>query len=131
MREDNALAALSCFEKACSMEDVAVIRSYLGLCLAIERGQVREGIVLCNDAIAGDRDNPVHYFHLGKIYLREKRKAEAIEIFRQGLSRGDSEEIRSMLETLGTRKKPLFSFLPRNHFLNKYAGKILRILRLR
>jgi tetratricopeptide (TPR) repeat protein len=131
LRKDNTLAALSCFEKACSIGKVAGIRSYLGLCLATERGQVREGIALCTEAIAEDGENPVHYFHLGKIYLREKRRAEAIEIFRQGLSRGDSEDIRHMLEFLRIRKKPVFFFLPRDHFLNKYIGKTLRILRLR
>ncbi len=131
LSEDNTLAALSCFEKVYRTEESARIRSYLGLCLAIERGQISEGIALCKDAIAEDTDNPVHYFHLGRIYLREKRKAEAIEIFRQGLARGDSAEIRSMLENLCIRKKPVLPFLQRNHPLNKYTGKILRFLRLR
>ncbi len=131
LKENNTLAALSCFEKACSMDNLPGIHSYLGLCLAVERGQVKEGIALCNEAIAGDAGNPVHYLHLGKIYLREKRRKEAIEIFRKGLSFGDHAEIRRILDTLGTRKKPLFPFLPRNSLLNKYSGKLLRVLRLR
>jgi tetratricopeptide (TPR) repeat protein len=131
LKEDNTLAALSCFEKAYSRAKLPGIQSYLGLCLAVERGQVKEGIALCREAIAGDAGNPVHYLHFGKIYLREKRREEAIELFRKGLSFGDNEEIRHILDTLGTRKKPLFPFLPRNHFLNKYSGKLLRLLRLR
>ncbi len=131
LRENNTLAALSCLEKAYSRAKLPGIHSYLGLCLAAERGQVKEGVALCHEAIAGDAGNPVHYLHLGKIYLREKRRAEAIETFRKGLSLGDHEEIRRILDNLGTRKKPLFTILPRNNFLNKYSGKLLRLLRLR
>jgi tetratricopeptide (TPR) repeat protein len=131
LKENNTLAALSCFEKAYRRAKLPGIQSYLGLCLAVERGQVKEGIALCRKAIEVDTGNPVHYLHFGKIYLREKRRAEAIEIFREGLSFGDNAEIRHILDILGTRKKPLFPFLPRNHFLNKYSGKLLRLLRLR
>ncbi len=131
LKEDNTLAALSCLEKAYNSAKIPGIQSYLGLCLAVERGQVREGIALCNEAIAAEPANPAHYLNLGKIHLREKRKAEAIEIFRKGLSFGDDEYIRLILDRLGTRKKPLFPFLPRNNFLNRYSGKLLRLIRLR
>jgi tetratricopeptide (TPR) repeat protein len=131
LKEDNTLAALSCFEKAYSRAKLPGIQSYLGLCLAVERGQVKEGIALCREAIAEDGGNSVHYLHYGRIYLREKKREEAIDIFRQGLSFGDNEEIRHILDTLGTRKKPLFPFLPRKHFLNKFSGKLLRLIRLR
>jgi tetratricopeptide (TPR) repeat protein len=131
LKENNTLAALSCLEKAYSRKKLPGIESYLGLCLAVERGQTKEGIALCREAIAGDPKNPVHYLHLGRIHLRDKRREEAIATFREGLSFGDHDEIRHSLDTLGTRKKPLFPFLPRNNFLNKYFGILLRLLRLR
>jgi tetratricopeptide (TPR) repeat protein len=131
LKENNTLAALSCFEKASEKEKLPGIQSYLGLCLAMERGQVTEGIALCHEAMEVDPANPAHYLHLGRIHLREKRRAEAIEIFRKGLSFEDNEDIRQMLDNLGTRKKPFFPFLSRKHLLNKYSGILLRLLRLR
>lgn len=131
LADNNTLAALSCFEKVYGNGGAPGIRSYLGLCLALERGQIKEGIALCNEAIAEEKENPVHYLHMGRIYLREKRKAEAIEILRKGLSFGDNEQIRIILQSIGTRKNPLFPFLPRGHFVNKYGGMLLAKLRLR
>jgi tetratricopeptide (TPR) repeat protein len=131
LKENNTLAALSCFEKAYDKAKLPAIQSYLGLCLAVERGQVKDGIALCREAIERDAENSVHYLNLGRIYLRERKRAEAIALFRKGLAFGDNEEIRQMLDSLGTRKRPLFPFLSRNHFLNKYSGKLLRLLRLR
>jgi tetratricopeptide (TPR) repeat protein len=131
LAENNTLAALSCFEKAYSDGASPEIKSYLGLCLALERGQIRDGIALCRQAIAEETGNPVHYLHLARIYLKEKRKDEAIEILRTGLSFGDNEQSREILERIGTRKKAVFRFLPREHFANKYVGILLKKLRLR
>jgi tetratricopeptide (TPR) repeat protein len=131
LKENNTLAALSCFEKAYGNARLPAIESYLGLCLAVERGQIKDGIALCLEAIEKDAENSFHYLNLGKIYLREKKRAEAIDLFRKGLAFGDNAEIRQMLDSLGTRKRPLFPFLSRNHFMNKFSGKLLRLLRLR
>jgi hypothetical protein len=51
LKENNTLAALSCFEKAYDKAKLPGIQSYLGLCLAVERGQVKDGIALCREAI--------------------------------------------------------------------------------
>lgn len=131
MDEGNTLAALACFEKAGGIERVRGIQSYLGLCLAVERAQIQEGIRLCREAIEEEPGAPVHYLHLGKVYIKAGRKNEAVQTLRTGLSQGDSDGIRKMLEDLGLRKKPFFPFLSRKHFLNKYTGLLLRILRLR
>lgn len=131
LKEDNSLGALACFEKAYSIKKLPEIQSYLGFCIAVERGKITEAISLCNNAIAREPNNPVHYLNLGRIYLKTNRKAEAMDVFRKGLSIGDNEEIRVILDSLGTRKKPVFSFLPRDSFLNRYAGLILHRLKLR
>lgn len=131
LNDDNTLAALACFEKAYSMEKLPGIQSYMGICVALERGQIKEGIQLCNDAIAEDPGNPVPYLHLGKIHIKAGKKDEAIAIMRKGLSFGDSEEIRKILDDLGTRRKPFFPFLSRKNVLNKYAGLLRSMLRIR
>jgi tetratricopeptide (TPR) repeat protein len=129
--EANPLAALSFFEKAYSQEKSPAIQSYLGYCIAAERGQITEALKLCQAAIEADPHNPEHYLNLGRVYLKAKRKDEAIAELRRGLSFGDNRDIRALLEALGLRKKPVFPFLPRNNFLNRYVGLILRRLTLR
>lgn len=131
LKENNPLSALACFEKAYAIKKLPEIQSYLGFCIAVERGKITEALALCNNAIAREPDNPIHYLNLGRIYLKINRKAEAIEAFRKGLSIGDNEDIRLILDSLGTRKKPVFSFLPRDSFLNRYAGLIFHRLKLR
>lgn len=131
LNDNNTLAALACFEKASGVENIPGIESYLGVCVALERGKIKDGIQLCNNAIVEQPGNPVPYLHLGKIYIKAGKKDEAIEIMRKGLSIGDSEEIRKILDSLGIRRRPLFPFLPRKHFMNKYVGLVLRIMRLR
>jgi tetratricopeptide (TPR) repeat protein len=131
LRESNSLGALACFEKAFLQEKTPRIRSYLGYCIAAQRGQIAEALKLCRAAIEAEPGSPEHYLNLGRVYLRAKRKDEAIAALRKGLSAGDHSEIRVLLEDLGTRRRPLFPFLPRRHFLNKYTGLILRFLRLR
>ncbi|MBA4373361.1 MAG: hypothetical protein C0402_10945 [Thermodesulfovibrio sp.] len=131
LKENNPLGALACFEKAYAIEKTPDIQSCLGLCIAKERGKISEGIRLCREAIEQDSGNPLHYLNLGKIYLKAKRKSDCLDVLRKGLSFGDNAEIRELLERIGMRKPPVFTFLPRGHFLNRYAGLIMRRLRLR
>lgn len=131
LRDDDPLGALAYFEKAYSLKKTPEIQSYLGFCVAFERGKITEALTLCNDAIAHEPDNPVHYLNLGKVYLKADRRTDAIETLRKGLSFGDDAEIRLILESLGIRKKPVFSFLTRNNFLNRYIGLLLHHLKLR
>jgi tetratricopeptide (TPR) repeat protein len=129
--ESNLLGALACFEKAHIQEKSPIIQSYLGYCIAMERGQITEALTLCRAAIESEPHNPEHYLNLGRVYLKAERKDEAIAELRRGLSFSDNQGIRALLERLGLRKKPVFSFLPRNSFLNKYVGLILGRFRLR
>lgn len=128
LKDDNPLSALAYFEKAYNLKKTPEIQSYLGFCIATERGKVTEGIALCENAMARESDNPVHYLNLGRVYLKANRKTEAIETLRKGLSFGDNLEIRLVLDGLGTRRKPVFPFLPRSNFLNKYIGLLLNRL---
>jgi tetratricopeptide (TPR) repeat protein len=131
LRADNPLGALTCFEKAYSLKKLPEIQSYLGLCIAIERGKITDALMLCNEALAKEPNNPVHHLNLGRIYLKAGRKTDAIDTFRKGLSLGNNEDIKLILENLGIRKKPVFPFLPRSNFLNRYAGLLLYKLKLR
>ncbi|KAF0144744.1 MAG: hypothetical protein FD156_1573 [Nitrospirae bacterium] len=131
LRDDNPLAALTCFEKAYALKKTPSLQSYLGFCIAAERGKVTEALGLCNDALAHEPDNPVHYLNLGRIYLKAGQKTDAIETLRKGLSFGENTEIHQLLENLGMRKRPVVPFLSRDNVLNKYLGLLLHRLKLR
>ncbi len=47
----HGLSALVYFEKAAQIKNVPVYVSYLALCIAKERGQMRKAISLCEEAI--------------------------------------------------------------------------------
>jgi len=131
LEEGNTLSALACFEKSYSIRKISGIQSYLGLCQALERGRFGEGFALCLEAISEDKENPVHYLHLGRIYLKAGERNAAIETLRKGLSFGNDPEIVRFLDSIGTRRNPVFPFLSRKNILNKYAGLMLRKLRIR
>ncbi len=131
LHDNNRLAALACFDKAFVIGKSPELLSYLSYCMATERGQIYEALKLCNDALSQEPDNPVHYLNLGRIYLHAGKKEEALLTLRKGLSFGENQTIRSILEKIGTRGKPVFPFLSRNNFLNKYIGLLLHRLKLR
>ena len=131
LNEGNVIAALSCFEKALSLEEDPLISSCFAFCIAKERGEVKKAIAFCNEAIAKEPENSLHYLNLGRIYLLNKEKNKAIDIFRKGLHYQNDQLIVDELQRLGTRKPPIVRFLKRTNFINKYLGMILSRLKLR
>ena len=124
-------AALAHLERAYKLQENPAWLSYLGFCIAKERGQVRKGSAHCDAALKVEPDNPVHYLNLAKVQLIAGKKPEALDTLRKGMGHGGTPEIAALLAQLGKRKPPVLSFLPRDHFLNKYLGMILHRLRLR
>lgn len=102
--------------------------SLTGYLMATESGQIREGIELCLKAIGSNPSIVDHYLHLGRIYLFADKKENAIKTFRKGLKIRKDARLIEELNKLGTRQPPLISALPRNHVVNRVAGKILRSL---
>lgn len=128
---DNPVAAMGHLEKALKGNDNPAWYSFLGYCIARERGQYRRGMDLCRASIEADEGNPLHYLNLAKIHLLSNNKTEAITVMREGLVKGTNEEIESMLREVGARKQPVLSFLPRDNPINKYFGLLLSKLGLR
>jgi tetratricopeptide (TPR) repeat protein len=127
----NWLSALACFEKAVQLENRPVYNSYLAACIAKERGQYNKAVTLCREAIEAEPDNPAHHLNLGRIYLFQGLKNEAMKTFREGLPHDRDERIIRELDRLGTRGRPVIRFLKRNNPLNKYLGIILGKVGLR
>jgi tetratricopeptide (TPR) repeat protein len=131
LQEGNTLAALVCFEKASSLAARPVYSSYLGFCVAKERGQVQKGMLFCREAMEKEPENAVHYLNLGRIYLVAGSKQEAIRVFRKGLAFGPNEEISGLLDAIGTRSPLVIGSLRRDNLVNKYLGKLLSRLGFR
>ena len=124
-------SALALLERALKVEDDRTWYSYLGYCIAKERGQLKKGAELCSLALESEPGNPVHYQNLAQVHLVAGQKAEALTVLRQGMSAGGSPAIVALLERIGTRKPPVLSFLPRSHALNKFLGLLLDRIGLR
>lgn len=124
-------AALAQLERVLKLEDDPLLHSYLGLCIAKERGQVKKGRELCLASLELEPQNPVHYLNLARVYQVAGDKKQALETLRKGMAAGGSSEIQALLARLGNRKPPPLRFLPRDHFLNKWLGIALSRLHLR
>jgi tetratricopeptide (TPR) repeat protein len=142
----HGLIALECSPE---LRSVPAAESYLGYCMARERGQIREAVRMCQAALNAEPNNPAHYLNLGRVFLLAQDKAKAIAAFWKGISkapgveqgvlveraqRGHSREhglILDELRRLGIRKKAPFASLHRAHPLNRVAGRLLATLGLR
>jgi len=128
---EDTQAALASIEKALRLRDTPEWYSYLGYCIARQRGQHRKGLELCKESLAVEPDNPVHFLNLGKVYLAKGDKAEALRTWREGMAKGGSPELVQQLERLGTRIRPAIPVLARKNPLNRYLGILLTRLGLR
>lgn len=142
----HGLVALECEPE---LREIATAKSYLGYCMARERGHVRDALQLCRSALAVEPRNPAHYLNLGRVFLQAGDKAKAIATFWKGISmapgveRGvaadspqhghgrEHELILEQLRRLGIRKKVPFTSLRRGHPLNRIAGKLLASVGIR
>jgi predicted Zn-dependent protease len=128
---DDTLAALSYLERAFKVRDFPGWYSYLGLCIARERGQHRKGIELCQASLAAEPDNPVHFLNLGRVYLVSGDREATLRTLREGMAQGGNPELSRLLNSLGERKPPLIKALSRDNPLNRYLGLLLHRLGLR
>jgi hypothetical protein len=130
--EDNALLALSIFEQVPPRQPLAAtVLSCLGYCIARVRQDLEQGLLLCRQALLLEPANPLHRLNLGKIYLLARQKRQAMSAFAEGLRYGLHPGIVAEMKKLGQRRPPLFTFLGRTHYLNRYWGLFLALLGIR
>jgi tetratricopeptide (TPR) repeat protein len=123
--------ALECFRIEVEANGSPVASSYLAYCLARQNGTYRDSISRCMEALKEEPRAPEIFLNLGRIYILSGHKRSALRSFQLGLRYGKNAEINHELKRLGHRKRPPFTFLPRNHVINKFMGKILSRIRLR
>jgi hypothetical protein len=125
----NTLEPPLLFRHALSSDAPPASLSALGLSIAANKGDHPQGVVLCKEAIRLAPE-PIHYYHLGKVYLLSGKKHLALHAFRKGLKFGYHHGLAREIERLGFRRPPILPFLGRKHPLNRYAGILFTRLRL-
>lgn len=105
----------------------ARLLSYYGVCLAEVKGKIADGLECCRISIARDRFHADHYANVARIYVIGKSRKKAIEALRSAQSfDADNTLALDLWNQIGRRKKPVLSFLPRDHALNQVLGKLAR-----
>lgn len=127
----DTLSALVFFEKALQVENNPSISSYFAYYISKERGQFSKAVLLCEEAKNKEPENSNIYLNLGRIYLLQNKKEDAVKIFREGMKYGKNQRIIEELTKLGIRKPPVIRFLKRSNPINKYLGIILKRLGIR
>jgi len=107
------------------------VLSAYALSIAEVKATYKSAVTLCHEAIKKDPKNPVHYYRQGRILMLAGRKKDAVWVLRMGLRHGRHKEILEILGSMGIRRLPPITFLPRSNPLNKYLGMLLAKLNLR
>jgi tetratricopeptide (TPR) repeat protein len=99
-------------------------RSFYGLGLALVERRFDRALELCRSAAKEEFFNPELYHNLARVHLAFGFKAEAIRYLRRGLmiDPGNAAMITELAE-LGVRRRPVLSFLPRRHPMNRLLGR--------
>lgn len=117
--------ALRYFQKAHDIDpDEALFASYLGVTL-VKAGIFGRGLELCKLAVRRRPFNGDLLYNLGQAYLFANNRAEARKAFLLGAkSSMDGKPFLNALLQMGVRRKPVIGFLSRDHFLNRWLGKL-------
>ena len=99
--------------------------SYYGLCLAIWRNEIHEGLRYCREATTLESFNADIRCNLGRVLLRAGRRREAHKSFVRGLKLEPGHStIVSVLKTMGIRRRPVLPFLARANPINVLLGRL-------
>lgn len=103
----------------------ARFRSSYALALALVRGQYLGAVELARAAVRQEFYNPDLYLNLAKIYLAFDFKPEAIRFLRRALMVDpENDAAQRKLGELGIRRRPPLRFLPREHVVNRWIGRM-------
>ena len=133
LRMNKPAEALETFRRGMRLRDKdARFRSYVGYCTAAVEGKAKEGVSLCEKAVASEFYRPELYLNLGRAYLLAGNRRKAHQTFWKGYSLDkNNKELWEEIVKMGVRKPPIFKSLARGNILNRLTGKFLYTLRLR
>jgi Flp pilus assembly protein TadD len=116
---------LAAFRQAASMEPHnPYFLSYYGLALGQASRSWEEAEALCLAALRMRRQVPQLYLNLAELYRSRGRVADAVETLTEAMRyTARDPQVISALAHYGTRRPPVFSFLPRQHPMNVLLGR--------
>lgn len=101
------------------------VSSYLGLSQVLNGNP--NGLLLCRDAGSSEVLDGRVFLNLAIAEWRSHNRKRAIDALSRGTKiDNDHSKLKEAHSLLDKRKKPLFGFLPRNHFLNASLGRLFR-----
>jgi tetratricopeptide (TPR) repeat protein len=118
--------ALDCFRSAHQIDRANPrYRSFYGVGLALVERRFEKALELCRSAAKEEFFNPELYHNLARVHMAFGFKSEAIRYLRRGLMIDPANAgLASDLERLGRRRLPVLHFLPRNHPVNRWLGRM-------
>ncbi len=132
IKRNNYGEALGLLEQALKISpEHPVYLSMMGLCESM-MGDSAKGEKMCRMALqlAGCERDPMLYVNLGRVMLERGDRIGARENYMKAYRRDNTNAPAALeLSRMGVRKKPLISFLGRDHPLNKCLGKLRHRLR--
>ncbi len=101
----------------------ALFYSYLGYGVARYQKQQLQGLKLCRRAVELEFYQPESYDFLARTHLLMGDRRAAYDVVERGLEVDSTHEGLSALRSeLGERRRPVLSFLPRRHAVNRWLG---------
>jgi Tfp pilus assembly protein PilF len=127
IKRGNYSEAMKLLEQALKISpENPVYLSTMGLCESM-LGDPSKGERMCRTALqtAGNDRDPMLFVNLGRVVLEMGDRMKAREYFMKAYKIDNTNAPAALeLSRMGVRKKPVLPFLPRNHFLNIYLGKL-------
>jgi tetratricopeptide (TPR) repeat protein len=126
LEESRDPEALECFRSAHQIDRANPrYRSFYGLGLALVERRFEKALELCRSAAKEEFFNPELYHNLARVHMAFGFKSEAIRYLRRGLMIDPANSGLAIdLERLGRRRMPVLQFLPRNHPVNRWLGRM-------
>lgn len=126
LAEGRQREALGCFRTAHQIDRANPrYRSHYGLALALVERRLDKALELCRSAAKEEFYNPELYQNLAHVYMAFGFKSEAIRYLRRGLMIDPANaSLADDLERLGRRRVPVLQFLPRDHLVNRWLGRL-------
>ncbi len=102
-----------------------LVQSYYGLAQVLNSNE--NGLLLCRDAASNEMFDGDVFLNLACAELESDNRKRAIEAIQQGIKIDtDNVQLKRACAMLECRKRCCFRFLPREHRLNRFFGRLRR-----
>ncbi len=99
--------------------------SFYGLCIAMVRRKYAQAVEYCNVSLKANFMDPDHRANLARVYLERGERRKAVETLSAGLRlEPHNTQINLIFDRIGRRRPPVLGFLPRDHPLNVWLGRL-------